>query len=293
MNVFDRKKYARLRERASYIPNNDALFLGRFVEKSVMERLRDVKRDFENVLLIGARVTPEWITALIKEKNVQSLSVLDIVEKAPNWCTDAPENCTITYFYGDEETLPFEAEHFDLIISAATLHSINDVPGAMIQAKLALKPDGLFLAVIPGGKSLQELRYALAEAEEKSYGGVSPRVSPFADVQQIAGLMQRAGFALPVVDFESHTVEYRRFKTLIHDLRAMGEGLCLTQRNKAYRSKAFFEQAEDIYKNRFLNQDGHLVASYEFIYALGWAPHASQQQPMRRGTAQKSLTEVL
>ncbi len=297
MIVFDKNRRRLLMDKAASRFDR-ADFLRPLIERSIVERLCDIRRDFPDVLCIGARISADFIRDLATLKNTRRLYVLDSSEAFLAQCAaqaPAPDQCAIIPVLGDEECLPFgETEaQFDLILGAATLHSVNDVPGTLIQVKRALKPDGLFMAAMAGGQTLYELRHSLMEAETALFGGASPRVMPFADMQQVAGLMQRAGFALPVVDHDVIPVEYRNFSSLLHDIRAMGEGLCLADFNRGYRPKAFFDAAQAAYAAAFTNDAGLLRASFEIIYALGWAPHESQQKPLRRGSAQTSLTEVL
>jgi NADH dehydrogenase [ubiquinone] 1 alpha subcomplex assembly factor 5 len=159
--------------------------------------------------------------------------------------------------------------------------------------RLALKADGLFMAVMAGGQTLQNLHECFMSAETEIYGGATARIHPFASLQSMAGLMQRAGFALPVVDHDVMSVDYRALTTLFHDLRAMGETSILKHAPHHYRPKRFFDRVEDIYKAQHGNADGTMPVAFELIYLHGWAPHESQQQPLRPGSAETSLTEVL
>ncbi len=187
----------------------------------------------------------------------------------------------------------FEAESFDLIVSALSLHLVNDLPGALIQLRRALKPDGLFLGAVLGGSSLQELREALAIAETEIAGGVSPRVAPFADIRDMGALLQRAGFALPVTDSEVLTVRYDNLFALMKDLRAMGAANTLFERARKPTSRRLFLRAAEIYAERFADADGRIRATFEIIFLSGWAPHESQQKPLRPGSAQVRLADVL
>lgn len=193
----------------------------------------------------------------------------------------------------DEEFFPFAAGSLDLVLSNMTLHTVNDLPGALIQIKRSLRADGLFLAALFGGETLHELRACLMEAEAEIRGGISPRIAPFADKQQAGGLLQRAGYALPVVDSEILTVTYPSLLALMRDLKGMGEGNALAHRDKTYRGKKLFMRAEEIYRDRYCEGDGRLRATFEILFIIGWAPHDSQQKPLRPGSAEHSLAEAL
>jgi SAM-dependent methyltransferase len=193
----------------------------------------------------------------------------------------------------DEETLPFRDESIDLVTSALALQFVNDLPGALLQIRRALKPDGLFLAVMVGGESLTELRVAFAEAEAEIEGGVSPRVAPFVDLRDIGALLQRAGFALPVTDIDRLTVRYASPLALMHDLRRMGAGNPLTERRRATLRRATLRRALEIYAERFADADGRIRATFDLIWLSGWAPHESQQKPLAPGSARTRLADAL
>ena len=191
------------------------------------------------------------------------------------------------------ENIPCATQSCDLILSSLALHAINDLPGALIQIHRALKPDGLFIGALFGGETLQELRACLMEAEMNVCGGVSPRVAPMAGRQDMAALMQRAGFALPVVDADTVTVMYRDIFHLMHDLRGMGETNALAARRRSFTPRRLFTEAEKIYRAQHSELDGRISATFEIITLTGWAPHESQQKPLKRGSAERSMTEAL
>lgn len=193
----------------------------------------------------------------------------------------------------DEERLPFAAESLDLVVSSLALHWTNDLPGVLIQIRRALKPDGLFIGAILGGATLTELRQGLTQAEAEVSGGAGPRVSPFADVLDGAGLLQRAGFALPVADIDRVQVVYGHPLELIRDLRAMGESNVLAEGARRPLSRAVLERACEIYAERFARDDGRVPATFEIITMTGWAPHPGQQQPLRPGSAKMRLADAL
>ncbi|WP_018265802.1 methyltransferase domain-containing protein [Methylosinus sp. LW4] len=193
----------------------------------------------------------------------------------------------------EEEALPFAAEAFDLIVSGFALQWVDDLPGALAQARRMLAPDGLFLACFPGGASLIELRAALAQAEDEISGGASPRVSPFVDLRDLGGLLQRAGFALPVTDVDSFTLRYDSMFALCAELRAMGAANVLTQRSRKPLRRAILLRAAEIYATRFSDADGRVRATMELVWLSGWAPHESQQKPLQPGSAQMRLADAL
>jgi len=194
---------------------------------------------------------------------------------------------------GDLERLPLAPNSLDLAVSLLALHGVNDVPGALIQIRRALRPDGLFIGCLLGGRSLQELRQALLEAEAETAGGVSPRVAPFVDLRDLGSLLQRAGFALPVVDSEVVTVRYRDMFGLLRDLRAMGWGNALAARRKTGLRRDTLLRAAAIYAERFADADGRLRATFEIVWLSGWVPHESQQKPLRPGSAKARLADAL
>jgi SAM-dependent methyltransferase len=191
------------------------------------------------------------------------------------------------------ETLDLPAEAFDLITLGLALQHANDLPGALIQIRRTLRPDGLFVGCLAGGATLTELRQSLAEAESQITGGVSPRVFPFADVRDMGGLLQRAGFALPVADSETITVRYVNIFSLMADLRAMGATNVLTERSRRFTSRNLFLKAAEIYQRRFSDPDGKIRATFEIIWLTGWAPHESQQKPLKPGSAKQRLADAL
>lgn len=191
------------------------------------------------------------------------------------------------------ETVPLAAETIDLAVSVLSLQEANDIPGVLVQIRRALRPDGLFLGAIAGGATLSELRDCLITAETEMFGGVSPRVIPFADVRDIGGLLQRAGFALPVTDVETLTVRYDDMFALLRDLRAMGETNALLARSRRPATRAFFARAAELYAERYSDSDGRVRATFSFVWMSGWAPDASQQKPLKPGSAQVSLAKIL
>ncbi|MDA9496123.1 methyltransferase domain-containing protein [Bradyrhizobium sp. CCBAU 11357] len=191
------------------------------------------------------------------------------------------------------EKLPFAPESLDLVVSALALQFVNDLPGVLAQIRRALKPDGLLLAAMIGGDSLTELRQAFAAAEAECEGGVSPRVAPFADLRDIGALLQRAGFALPVTDVDRLVVRYGNAFALMQDLRRMGAANVLIERRRTPSRRATLLRMAEIYAERFADADGRIRATFDIVWLSGWAPHASQQQPLKPGSAKASLAEAV
>ena len=255
--------------------------LDRAVE-DMKERLGAVLRPFPRVLDLGTP-TPQLAAELGQADRV--ITRLSPLHEAP-----APGWTSVT---GDVENLPFAPASFDLIVSALALQSVNDLPGTLIQARRALAPDGLLMACLFGGQTLNELRTAFAAAEEERMGGISPRVAPFADVRDLGALMQRAGFALPVTDVDSVMVRYPNMFALMADLRAMGATNPLTERLRRPATRGLLMRAAQIYLERFGDKDGRIRATFEIVWLLGWAPHESQQKPLAPGSAKMRLADAL
>ncbi len=191
------------------------------------------------------------------------------------------------------ETVPFEPESLDLAVSLLSMQAMNDIPGMLIQIRRALRPDGLFLGAFAGAGTLFELRESLLAAETELYGGASPRVIPFTDVRDAGALLQRAALALPVADVETVTVRYANLFALMADLRAMGETSALTDRSRRPGARQLFARAAEIYAERFSDADGRVRASFSIVWMSGWAPDASQQKPLKPGSAKVSLKTIL
>lgn len=259
-------------------------FLLAWTVEDICERLTTVKRRFSHIVDIG---TPSPILAQALAHDFETV----VVRLSPLFDTLAAApvlNCV-----GDEETSPFKPESFDLAVSALALHMVNDLPGALVQIRRSLRPDGLFIGAIIGGGSLRELREALGEAEAEVTGGASPRIAPFADVRDMGGLLQRAGFALPVADSEPLNVRYDDLFALMADLRAMGATNALAERLRRPTRRQVFLRAAEIYAERFSDPDGRIRATFEVIFLSGWAPHASQQKPLAPGSARMRLADAL
>jgi len=284
MNIFDRRIVRLHRNRAAAgLAEND--FLLREVGERLADRLDDVKRRFPLAVDLGCH-TGELGRLLGGRGGVESLVHCDL---SPAMAARAPG----LRLAADEEALPFGEGTFDLVTSLLSLHWVNDLPGALTQIRLALKPDGLFLAAMLGGDTLKELRQSLAEAEIAVEGGLSPRVSPFAGVRDAGGLLQRAGFALPVVDTETLTVVYSDPLKVIADLRAMGEANAINERRRGLTRRATLLEAAERYRRAFADAEGRVPATFQVIYLTAWSPHDSQPKPLRPGSAKASLADAL
>jgi SAM-dependent methyltransferase len=260
--LFDFSAVSRARSRAARLAGDR--FLDAAAVEGLADRLAAVVKKFERGLWIGDAVP------------------FEIATFAREWvCAD----------FDRHEVLATEGG-FDVTVSLFTLQGINDLPGALVQVRRALKPDGLFVAALLGGNTLAELRDAFGHAETLTRGGVSPRVSPFADVRDVGGLLQRAGFALPVADVERLTVRYRDFFSLARDLRAHGFTNAMTERSRAPLRRDTLAALLAHYAGAH-GEDGKLKARFETLYLTGWSPHESQQQPLRPGSAKSRLAEAL
>lgn len=193
----------------------------------------------------------------------------------------------------DDDLLALEPGQHDLVIHTMALHWANDPVGQLVQARRALRPDGLLLANLLGGRTLHELRACLAEAEAELTGGLSPRVLPMGEIRDLGALLQRAGFALPVADSTTRTVSYKDALHLMRDLRAMGEGNALQERLRRPTGRRVILRAAEIYAQRFCGPDGRILATFEVICLTGWAAHDSQQKPLRPGSAAARLADAL
>jgi SAM-dependent methyltransferase len=260
-------------------------FLLTHVAQELVERLLVVNRQFVVVADIG---TPgDALRAMIRSQRLAS-TVIAVDPLALQLQDEDPLRVA-----ADEEALPLADASLDLAMSALALQTVNDLPGALTQIRRALKPDGLFLAALLGGETLTELRQSFAEAEAEVDGGVSPRVSPFADVRDLGSLLQRAGFALPVVDTDRVTVRYTTPFDLMRDLRGMGATNALVERRRTPLKRGTLLRMTEIYAARFSDPDGRLRATFDIVWLSGWAPHQSQQQPLRPGSAKARLADAL
>lgn len=269
-------RLVRQRKRRARATLRDASFLHERVAADLADRLEAIPRPFPRVLALGGG---GLFSEEIRARPELSARIGSILE------TDLD--------FIDPEHLPFAPGSFELIVSPLALHWINDLPGALIQLRLALKPDGLLLASLFGGETLRELRLSLIEAESELTGGAGPRVSPFADLQDVAGLLQRAGFALPAADRDVVTVRYGEPMRLLADLRAMGETSALRERSPRALSRRILVRAFEIYREHYADEDKRVRATFEILTATGWSPHESQQKPLKPGSAKTRLADAL
>lgn len=288
MQVFDRVLVRRRRDRAA-AGLTAADFLLREGAVRLSDRLLDIARDFPAVLDLGCH-TGQMAAKLKAHPKIGALFQADF---SPVMARAARQSTVLPTLCADEEFLPVAAQSLDLVTSNLSLHWVNDLPGAFLQIRQALKPDGLFLASLFGGDTLRELRIALMEADGDINAGVAPRVSPFTDVRDAGNLLTRAGLALPVVDAENVVVTYADIFKLMADLRAMGETNCVIERPKTPARRETFLRAADIYAKRFADSRGRLTATFQIITMTAWAPHGSQQKALRPGSAKARLAEAL
>lgn len=282
-DIFDRALLRRRKARAAGAMDKHA-FLLEHAAADLAGRLSIFQRSFDVGLDLGAHGTV-LAELLIQTGKIGRLFRASMV---PELC-GPPDGASLLC---DEEALPLAPASFDLIVSALCLQLVNDLPGTLLQIRTALKPDGLFLAAMLGGRSLEQLRTAFAKAEVETTGGLSPRIAPFADVRELGQLLQRAGFALPVADADVLDVTYVSAFGLMQDLKGMGAGNVLRDRHKVPLRRSTLGAAISIYDREF-GQDGRVSATFEIVTLTGWAPHASQQQPLRPGSAKGSLKAAL
>ncbi len=285
--IFDRALLrARLDRAASGYGGAD--FLKRRAAEDAVVRLEAIMREFPVAVDLGARngAFRDALAASDAAAKVGGLIEADL-SSAMLAGRGGPR------LVADEERLPFAYGKLDLVVSTLALHWTNDVVGALIQIRRALKPDGLFIGALFGGATLTELRHSLVEAEIELTGGAGSRISPFADAYDAAGLLQRAGFALPVADVDKVTVRYAHPLKLLADLRAMGETSVLAERHPKPLTRQVLGRAFEIYVEKFAEPDGRIPATFEILTLTGWTPDASQQKPLRPGSAKMRLADAL
>ena len=293
MQPFDRDSLRRHRLRAAHGSGTHGFgahdFLFREIAERMDERLDEVNRSFRRILVVGNHggIAADMVRARYGQAHVTRMD-LD-----PGLLARGAGMNTTWAVAADEEALPFAAQSFDLVISLLSLHWVNDLPGALLQMRHVLKPDGLLLASLIGGESLSELRQAFLEAEAAIEGGVSPRVSPFLDARTAGGLLQRAGLALPMVDLDNVRVTYESAFNLMNDLRGMGETNSLSARRKAFTRRTTLLAMAEAYQTRFALGTGRIPATFDILYLTGWAPDESQPKPLKPGSARASLADVL
>ena len=265
-DIFDTRLLKLRRARAAKRPSS---FLMERCLSDVADRLMDVNRQFQKALVLGAAGQEEKLKALLPPEKLRDITL----------CQDL-------------ETMPHDSD-YDLVISLLRLQSENDLPGAIIQLRQALKPDGLFIAAMFGGETLRELRQVFYKTDEAMLGGLAPHIYPMANYSQAAGLLTRAGLNQPVIDTDKFTVSYGTFETLISDLRDLGETNVLTARQSHNLTRPYKAALKKNYAELLSRDDGKLPCSFEILWLTGWAPHESQQKPLAPGSAIMRLDEAL
>jgi len=284
LTLFDRRLVRRHRDRAAaQFALHDFLF--REAAERLADRLDDMTMKFPLALDLGCH--DGTLAGLIGRRGgVETLVQCDLSENMAGRARRRGHPTLVA----DEEALPFAPCSFDLVLSSLSLHWVNDLPGSLLQVRRALKPNGLFLAALFGGRTLGELREALLAGELETTGGAGPRVAPFADVADLGGLLQRAGFALPVADTDTLTVAYGDLWRLMRDLRGMGESNALNARAGRFKGRTVLARAAAAYPR---DAGGRLPATFQIVYLTAWAPHESQQRAQRPGTARARLADAL
>jgi len=284
--LFDRSLLRRRRDRiAGILPEHN--FLAQRAFDDMGDRIASIMRDFDHAAILGGG------------PGLATQATSDLLEgKVAWWCrSDLSPSVAATLerpaLALNEEQLPFASESLDLVLAPWGLHWTNDLPGALVQINHALKPDGFFACALPGGSTLTELRQCLIAAESELTGGAAARVSPLAGTFDMAALLQRAGFAMPVADVDRITVRYDTIFALMADLRGMGETSVLADRPRNPATRALFIRAGQIYAERFADPDGRIRATFEIVHAAGWAPHPDQPKPKRPGSATHRLADAL
>ena len=288
ITVFDRHILKLRRDRAASRASEFNFLFAETADR-LADRLEDTTRNFPHAVDLGCH-SGELAQILAASSRVETLHQADISYRYAKAARDLNGRSSMV---ADEEFLPFAEGSLDLILSNLSLHWVNDLPGMLLQARRALKSDGLFLASMLGGETLKDLREALMTAEAEEEGGVSPRVSPFVDVKDAGALLQRSGFALPVVDADDITIDYPDALKLMRDLSGMGESNIVAKRSKKFTKRSTLARAAAIYHERHGREEGRVHAKFQVIYLTGWAPDESQPKPLRRGSGQVSLVDFL
>ncbi len=283
-DLFDRNLFLMRRKRAMRAATPGADFLLSAVAQDLEDRLRIISRSFPTAVDLGGHCG-HVSRAILNTGKVERLLRADLLV-----CDPGQPAADLVL---DDALLPFSDQSVDLIVSALNLQFVNDLPGTLIQIRRALRPDGLFLATLPGAGTLSELRDSLTRAELELSGGAAARVMPFADTRDLGGLLQRAGFALPVADVDPLTVRYDSMFALVADLRAMGAASILVDRSRRPLTRRALLRAAELYQENHADTDGRIRATFAMVTLLGWAPHESQQQPLKPGSANTRLADAL
>jgi NADH dehydrogenase [ubiquinone] 1 alpha subcomplex assembly factor 5 len=281
--VFDRRAVRMRRDRVARRGGFDFLFAE--AAERLLDRLEDIDRRFPVALELGCR---DGSLGRVRGER-GGIEQLVQVDASPAFAAQTAG----LRLAAEPEALPFGPGSFDAVLSVLALHWVNDLPGALLQLRRALKPDGLLLVSLLGGDTLVELRQSFMAAELAEEGGVSPRVSPFAKLRDLGGLLQRAGFAMPVVDSDRLTVTYADALALMRELRGMGESNAVAERRRSFSRRGTLARAAALYGEMFGQQDGRVPASFEIVTLTAWAPHPDQPQPLRPGSAKTRLASAL
>jgi NADH dehydrogenase [ubiquinone] 1 alpha subcomplex assembly factor 5 len=285
VRLFDRALLARRRARVAAAVAEHDFLLARIAD-DLAERLAIVRRSFPLAANIGAH------HGLVSQA-IQGIAGVERVIDVDATLAALLRSNTRLRVVAEDDALPFADASLDLVVSGLSLQLVNDLPGALVQIRRALKPDGLLLASLLGGATLKELREAWLAAEAEISGGASPRVAPFADVRDMGALLQRAGFALPVVDSETVIVTYANPLALMQEIKAMGASNMLISRRRTPVTRSLLLRAGEIYAKRFAGIDGRVPATFEILTLTAWAPDESQPKPLRPGSAQTRLADAL
>ncbi len=259
-------------------------FLADFAVEEMVDRLTGINRTFDTICALNA---VPGLAASLKSSGIDGHFLT--MDTAPEMVLSVAS----PGFVGDEEFLPLAAQSVPCILSVLSLQMVNDLPGSLIQIRRALRPDGAFLGVLLGGTTLQEVRQTFLQAEADVTGGASLRVAPFPDVREMGALLQRAGFALPVVDSDKITVRYSDLLSALRDLKLLGWANPLAQRSRSFLRRDVLMRAAELYADSYSDPDGRVRVSFELVWITGWAPHESQQKPLRPGSAKTRLSEAL
>ena len=251
----------------------------------LVERLSDTPRSFDLALDLGSH-TGLAADALVRSGKATHVFAADLSEAMAN-------ACPVPAFAADEERLPIAEHSLDLVTSLLSLHAVNDLPGALVQIRRALKPDGLFVGCLFGAGTLKELRTCLMQAEVDVTGGAAQRIAPLPGLQDMAGLLQRAGFALPVADVDRVTVRYDTPFDLMTDIKGMGESAAFAEASRPPLSRRILSRMAELYASEYADSDGRLRASFEIVWLSGWAPAPGQPKPLKPGSAKHSLASAV
>ncbi len=286
--LFDRQLLSRRLDRAART-FAQAQFLRQRSTEDLLHSLGAVNRRFDVALEIGAR-DGLFARELAASPDSRKIELLIEADLSHTFLQQAQGAARLIM---DEEQLPLGDDSLDLVVSTLALHTVNDLPGVLVQIRRALKADGLFIASMFGGETLKELRGCLMEAELEVRGGYGPRIAPFAEAPDLIELLRRTGFNMPVVDSDRVTVSYDHPLKLMADLRLMGESNVLADRPRRGLNRAILHRMSALYFERFADDEGRITATFEIITLSGWKPHESQQKPLRPGSAKMRLADAL